>query len=144
MSSVIEQLKYIYNNYEKWDTIKLVGDELNEYFERQLINGNILTYVKDGELRGYLNFWCINNEQLGRLMCGITLAHNENLLDGNIALISRMWVNPEDRNGEAFSMLAAMFLSRNKQCTHYAAFQQHKKHKPFQCYTREEIIKHFK
>lgn len=141
---IIKDITNIYENKLPKCKIMLSHEEALKYFERLMINGNILPYIRDGELLGFCEFWRINTEQFGRLCLNITLAHNEDLLNGNIALITRMWINPEDRNGEVFMILAAMFLSRNKDCTHYAAMQFNKKHKPIQTYTKEEILKHYK
>ncbi len=141
---IIEELTNIYENKMPKVAIQLPHEEALQYFERLLMQGNIITYIVGGELKGFLEFWRIDYSQMGRLLCGITLAHDEDLLNGNVALISRMWIDPEDRNGEAFLMLASMFLSRNKDASHFAAFQEHKKHKPFQVYQREDILKHYK
>lgn len=142
--SIIEKIEYIYQNIMPKQSIMLNHDEAIEYFERLMIQGNIITYIKDGELLGFLEFWRIKDDQFGRLCLNITLTHDEDLLNGNIALITRMWIDPNNRNSEAFLMLSSMFLSRNKDCTHYAAMQFKKKHKPLQVYTRDEILRHYK
>lgn len=138
------QITNIYQNILPKCKIMLSHDESDQYFERLLMNGNIITYVVNGELLGFLEFWRINNEQFGRLCCNITLAHDEDLLNGNIALITRMWITPTLRNGETFLNIGREFLERNKNSTHYAAMQYQKNHKPLQIYTREEILKHYK
>ncbi len=141
---IIDELVNIYETKMPKLAIMLNHEEATEYFERLMIAGNILTYIKDGELLGFCEFWRINESQFGRLCLNMTLTHGEDLLNGNIALITRMYIAPDNRNGEAFMMLASMFLSRNKDCTHYAAMQFRKKHKPLQVYTREEILRHYK
>lgn len=141
---ILEEIVTIYETKMPKVAIMLPRAEALEYFERLMINGNILTYVKDGELLGFCEFWRVDYSQFGRLCCNITLAHDEDLLNGNIALITRMYIVPDKRNSEVFMTLAAQFLSRNKDCTHFAAFQQQKIHKPVQVYTRDQIIKHFK
>lgn len=141
---IVNELVYIYEHALPKNPIMLSHTEALEYFERLLMQGNILTYVKGRELCGFIEYWRISYEQFGRLCCNWTLAHDEDILNGNIALITRMWIKPSDRNSEAFDMLAAMFLTKNKDCTHFAAFQYKKTHKPIQVYSREEILKHFK
>lgn len=140
---IIEQINKIYQDILPKNKIMLSHDEAIKYFERLMMNGNIITYIVDGELQGFLEFWKISNEQFGRLCCNITLEHNEDLLHGNICLITRMYIKPDLRNGETFLYLGRTFLEQNKDATHYAAMQAHKKHKPIQCYTREEILKHY-
>lgn len=141
---MIEDLVNIYENKLPKNPIMLSHDEALKYFERLMMNGNIVTYVRDGELLGFCEFWRISYEQFGRLCCNITLTHDDDLLVGNIALITRMYIVPNERNSEVFMLLASMFLERNKEATHYAAMQMHKKHKPLQVYSREEILKHYK
>lgn len=125
-------------------SIMLNHDEAIEYFERLMIQGNIITYIKDGELLGFLEFWRLDYSQFGRVCCNWTLEHGEDLLEGEVALISRMWITPEDRNSEVFTILASMFISRNKDAKNFAAMQMHKKHKPLQIYSRDQILKHYK
>lgn len=141
---IIDEIVNIYENKLPKMSLMLSHEEALEYFERLMINGNILTYIKDGELLGFCEFWRINESQFGRLCLNMTLTHDEDLLNGNVALITRMYITPDNRNSEVFMILASMFLSRNKDCTHYAAMQFKKKHKPLQVYTREEILRHYK
>ena len=91
-----------------------------------------------------MEFWRISFEQFGLICANVTLTHDEDLLSGNIGIITRMWITPDMRNGETFLHLGREFLRLNKECTHYAALQFHKKHKPLQVYTREEILKHYR
>lgn len=141
---ISNEINHIYQNILPKNPIMLPNDEAIVYFERLLMNGNIITYVKDGELLGFLEFWKISKEQFGRLCCNETLAHEEDLLNGDVALITRMWITPDLRNAETFINMGREFLSRNINATHYAAMQFHKKHKPIQCYSREKILKHYR
>jgi hypothetical protein len=131
-------------NLEHWHTKKLSVDEADKYHERLMLNGNILTYIIEGELIGYLEFWLISFEQLGRLVCNQAVFCDENLLDGNIALINNMWIKEDERGALAFEVLAAQFLSRCKHADFYVAFRRTKRHQPIQVYSRSEIMKHFK
>ena len=143
MSSIIEQLNNIYYKYRKV-TIILPVDELTSYHERHLMNGNIITYIVNGELLGYIESWKISYEQLGRICCNLTLAHEEDLISGNICLITFMYITPDMRNAEVFLNLGKTLIDRNKNCTHFVAMQFPKKHKQIQVYSREEILKHYK
>jgi hypothetical protein len=144
MPNIAEQLTFVYLNLENWHKVKLNKEESNKYHERLLMQGNIITYVTDGVLEGYLEFYRINYEQLGRILCDIQLGDNEDLLTGNIAFINRMWIKEEFRNTRIFNTLGALFLERNKDAHIFATIQQHKHHKPFQVYTRDELIKFYK
>ena len=139
---LIDQLTKIYLKKETWHKNKLTEEQSNEYHEKLMINGNILTYIKSGELIGYLEFWRINYEQLGRLICGQPILTDvEDLLSGNIAYINNMFIDSNHRNGDAFEFLASMFLSRNKDAELFVTFRPLKHNKPIQVYRREELIK---
>lgn len=142
--NIIEKIIDLYENILPKNQIMLPHSEALEYFERLMMNGNIITYVKDGELLGFLEFWKVNFEQFGRICAGVTLDHSEDLLNGNIGMITRMWITPTMRNGETFLHLGRAFLEKNQGCSHYAAMQFHKNHKPLQVYSRDQIIKHYR
>lgn len=142
---IVDQLTKIYLEKENWHTHKLSVEESNKYNERLLINGNILTYIINDELLGYLEWWGINFEQFGRLVCReAILTDKEDILNGNIALINNMWIHSDHQHGDAFDILSAMFLSRCRDVDFYVAFRRVKRHQPIQVYTRSEIMKHFK
>lgn len=142
--NIIEQLTIVYNNYELWHKDKLSKEESEKYFEKLIIQGNILTYVVKDKLIGYLEYYRINYEQFGRICCNWTLTHDEDILNGNISLINRMWINENYRNGEAFDMLTAMYLTKNKDAEFFTTIQRHKHHKPLQVYSKEDVFKYYK
>lgn len=141
---IAQKLNHIYQNVLPKQPIMLSNEEAVEYFERLMMSGNIITYVRDGELLGFLEFWRITHEQFGRLCLNITLTHEEDITSGPVALITRMYITPTLRNGETFLHLGRTFLAKNTDATHFAAMQMHKRHKPLQIYTREEILKHYR
>lgn len=141
---LIDELVKIYNEITLDSPIKLKGQEANDYFERLLMNGNIITYIKDGELLGFLEFWRLSYYQWGRICANLTLEHHENLTFGPVCLITRMWIKPDMRNGETFLYLGRTFLEKNKDTEHFAAQQYKKSHKPLQVYSRDEVLKHYR
>ena len=142
--SIVEQLIFIYGNVLPKVPNMLSHEEALKYFERLLMNGNIITYIKDNELCGFLEFWRITPETFGKVCLGLPISHDTDLLNGNICLISRMYITPDLRNTETFINLGRTFLEKNKDATHFAAIQTHKRHKPLQIYSRDEILKHYK
>ncbi len=111
---IIEQLTNIYYEKENWHKDKLSKEDANKYHERLLMQGNILTVVKDNELKGYIEVWCINYEQLGRIMCGIPIyAFQENITDGEIAYVTNGWV---DNDKVVSKQLMRKFIDRFKSC----------------------------
>lgn len=139
--NILHQILKIYEEVLPKQPIMLSHNEAMQYFERLMMNGNIITYVKDGELCGFLEFWKVSTEQFGRICCNMTLDHSEDLLNGNIGLITRMWITPDMRNGETFLHLGREFLRVNEECTHYAWLQSQKRHKPLQVYSKEDMFK---
>lgn len=142
--SIVKELTNLYLNVLPKNTIMLPYDEALAYYERLLMNGNVITYVKDGELLGYIEFWRLDFSQWGRICANMTLAHEENLTEGPVCLIVSMWIKQDLRNGETFLFLGRSFLEHNKDAEHFAAQQVQKKHKPLQVYSREEVLKHYK
>lgn len=139
---IVSQLTNVYLNQESWHKNKLSKEESDEYHERLLVQGNIITYVLEGKLCGYVEYWRINAEQLGRIILGIPILTDvENILDGDIAYINNMWIDDKHRNGEAFKILASMFLVKNKDAKFFVACRNLKNNKPVQVYTRQELIR---
>ena len=48
--SIAEKITYLYENVLPKCSVMLPHQEAIEYFERLLMRGNIITYIKDGEL----------------------------------------------------------------------------------------------
>ena len=139
---IAEQLTYIYLNCETWHKTKLSEHEANLYHERLLMQGNILTYVREGVLLGYLEYWRINTEQLGRIICNIPILTDiEDINNGPIAYINSMYIDPDYRNGEAFEMLGTMFLVKNRDAKVFVACRNLKHNKPVQVYSRADLIR---
>ena len=142
--TIAERISEIYDEITPSYQLKIYGQERLDYFERLLMNGNIITCIVDGELQGFLEFWRLSYDQWGRVCANLTLTHDEDILNGPVCLITRMWIKPDLRNGETFLHLGRTFLERNKDTVHFAAMQEHKRHKPLQIYTREEVLRHYK
>lgn len=140
--SISKQLTHIYLTQEKWHKNKLTVEQSNEYHERLLVQGNIITYVVAGIVVGYLEYWRINTEQLGRIIIGQPiLTDKEDILNGPIAYVNNMYIDVNYRKGEAFEMLANMFLVKNKDAQVFVACRNLKHHKPVQVYSRADLIK---
>lgn len=137
-----EQLTFIYLNLENWHKKKLPEAQANAYHERLLMQGNIITYVNDGILLGYIETWRINTEQLGRIIIGEPIATDtEDILTGPIAYINNMFILADHRNGKVFDLLASMFLAKNHDATHFVACRQGKHQTPVQVYSKSDLIK---
>jgi len=115
--TIPEQLTYIYHNYEYWHKSKLSVEDSNKYHEILIMQGNILTYVENDILIGYVEVWRINYEQLGRILCEEKFfVFDENITDGNIAYIHNMWIAPEHRMSLVNKKVLNDFFSKFGDC----------------------------
>ncbi len=142
--NLAEQLTAIYHK-EDWHKTRLTDEQANEYHERLLMQGNIITYVENDELLGYLEFWRINFEQFGRLLCDIPILTDvEDITTGNIAYINNMWITPDKRNSHVFAILGESFLYKNQDAQFFATFRPTKYVHPVKVYSREDLIRFYK
>lgn len=143
--TIVEQLTQVYLTKEKWHKRYLSEEEANKYHERLIMQGNIITYVDNGELIGYLEFWRINYTQLGRILCDNPIITDvEDIISGDIAYINNMWIREDARGTEAFNILGNMFLVKNQDAQIFCCVRRMKHHHPIQIYKRDELIKLYK
>lgn len=117
ISDIVKQLTFVYKNYEYWHKNKLSDEDSDLYHERLLMQGNILTYIENDKLIGYVEVWRINFEQLGRLLCEIPFyVFDENITDGNIVYIHNMWISPEHRMSLVNKRILKDFFSKFSDC----------------------------
>lgn len=132
--NIIEQLTYIYHNFEGWHKNKLSKEDSNKYHERLLMQGNILTIIEGGELKAYLEIWKINYEQLGRLLCGLPFyVFDEDIIGGEIAYVSNGWVSDNYNNTDAHKVLMGEFINKFKDCK-FVARKRYKYNESFKVY----------
>lgn len=138
--NIIEQLTHIYHTEENWHIKKLSIEESNKYHEKLLMQNNIGVFTKDGEVLGYFECWRINFEQFGRLVCGVPVyTFEENITDGNIALVNNVWIHPDHRNGEVYKYLRNKFYELNHNCDFYVGFALRKNHQPIKVFTKDKL-----
>lgn len=117
MLNIIKSLTFIYLNCETWHKNKLSEADANVYHERLINQGNILTYVEDGILIGYVEVWRINYDQLGRILCEVPFyVFDENITNGNIAYIHNMWIKPEHRMNLVKRKILKEFFNKFASC----------------------------
>ena len=112
---IIHQLWDIYQQ-EYWHTKRLPFEQFEYYTKRMIDKGNLF-YGLDGEkVIGYCEFWRINFEQFGRLMCGIDLPCEEDLQHGNIAYVANVWIEKGLRSTKIIENMLDVFYTINKDC----------------------------
>ncbi len=111
---MIDQLVKSYFQNETWIKNKLTPEEAWKYHEKLYSQGNIIVYQELGVMLGYVEFWRINYEQFGRIICQEPFsAYIENVKDGNIAYVANVWIEPKFRNTTIIKTLKLLFFKRN-------------------------------
>lgn len=135
--NLTDQLWELYEQ-ETWHKTRLAKEECDAYHSQLLDQGNIIT-VRDGDiLAGYVEFWRINYEQFGRIICGEGLsAIREDVVHGYIAYVANTFIRPEYRKGEVYKMLRDRFFEANKYCTYFVGNARRKKSEPVKVFKRK-------
>ena len=111
------QLVDIYLEKESYHERKLSREEAVKYFTRLLENNNILFYEHEGQVLGYVEFWRINYEQLGRIICKQPFsAYLEDITNGDICYLADIWIDPDYRDGKILKIFKLGFFQRNYNC----------------------------
>ena len=119
-TSVVEQLVDVYFKEETWHKNKLDHEEAIKYHTRMLDNGNIICYLEDDKLLGYVEFWRINYEQFGRLVCHAPFSgYLEDVTSGNIAYVANTWIHKDHRFTNVYKEMKKLFFKENSHCDYY-------------------------
>lgn len=128
--NIIQQLTNLYLSSEEWwHKHKLSPEESNLYHQTMIERGNLI-YEQDnnGKLLGYCEFLRINFEQWGRMVCHAPFYNfDENTTDGNICVVSNIWIHKDYRRSLVFALLKMRFLELNHHCEYFAG-EANKKH----------------
>ena len=117
---IINQLVNIYFKYEHWQKNKMPYDIAYAYHKKLYELGNMQIYEEKGKVLGYVEFWLINFEQFGRIICHETFyADGENVIRGNIAFVANVWVDPQYRNSYIIKELKLKFFKNTFHCDYF-------------------------
>jgi len=112
---MIEQLMEVYLAQTNFPHLSI--ERAEEYFRYLINKGNILTYEKEGRLIGFIEFWRINYEQVGRAVLGIPIyVMDEDISTGKVCYVSDLWVRPEERKGNLVLKMKKDLEEINKGC----------------------------
>lgn len=110
---MIDQLADLRMKHEHWREDKL--NLVQQYFDYMLKLGLIITYEEEGKVLGYLEYWRINYETLGKIVADVPYDPFElDLKEGPVAYVANTCVLPGDRKTEVFANLAKEFFKLNK------------------------------
>ncbi len=140
--TIVEQLvnNYLSDN-EWWHKNKLFREEATKYFDKLLKNGNILYYALQGKLVGYVEFWRLNFEQWGRIVCHVPFsAYHEDVEHGNICYVANVWIDKQYRHGRVMKILKYWFFKMNRDCEFFVGEALRKKTQPIKVFSYKEFI----
>lgn len=139
--TTVEQLNKVYFTEEWWQSHSETPAGITNYHQGMLDKGNIITYIKDGELLGYVEVWFINFEQFGRLICGDTfIAPFEDTQNGNIAYLANCWIKEEYRRSQVTNLLKIQFFRKCSHCDYFVGEALRKRTQPIKVFKKSELV----
>ena len=117
--TTIKQLVDIYFKLEGWHKKKLSVEDSFEYFIRLLSQGNIIIFMDDDKVCGYIEFFRITPLQFRKILDKDFYVFDENITDGEICYISNMFILKEYRRGLAMNYLKTIFKNINRDCKYF-------------------------
>lgn len=139
--TIVGQLNNIYFQEEWWQLHSETLAGITNYHQAMIDKGNIICYVEDGIVLGYCEFWRINFEQFGRLICHQPfIAPFENTTDGNLCYVANVWIHKDYRRGKVFKDLKERFFKLNSHCDLFVGEALRKKTQPIKVLTKKEFF----
>ena len=113
---------------------------LKQYNLKMLRQGNVLCYLDGQKLTAYLEFWRINFEQLGRIVCGEFYADEENINNGPIAYVANVWIDKKYRGTNVGKELKLQFLNTCFTSKYFVGTARRLKSQPLKVMNREQFF----
>ena len=113
---IVKQLVDIYFNEETWHNEIMSLEEAIRYHLLLLSKDQIICYIKDNRIIGYLEYWKLNLSQLERLFNnGVdSIEHPyDDIENGNILYISNLWVSELNKENRITKKLIKQMFIRN-------------------------------
>jgi hypothetical protein len=130
--------------YRKYNLVPsgLSNRELEDYFRLLDGRGNLIVEMIDGEIVGFCEHWCINYEQLGRILVhGLIDARDENTQNGDIAFVANVAVHPDYEGKIIFEKMKVRYFMDNFNCKYFCGDSRRKKHHhTYNVYKRSDLI----
>ena len=117
---IIDEITQIYLNSEHHKT-KLSEAEARRYYERSISLDLMQVYKQEGEIKGYVEIWRINDEQLQRLLFDRPFDfYSEDLKSGPIAYIADVWIKSGERSRSIIYKLYRMAREYGSECDYFS------------------------
>ena len=118
--TIIEQLVDIYQTKEYWHTRMLSREESVEYFVRMITQGNVVVFMDEDILAGYIEFYRITPEQWRRILNKEEFyAFDEDINTGEICYINAIFIHEEYRKTQTIKFLKQLFFGLNSDCRYF-------------------------
>ena len=141
---MVDQLVKIYLTEEGWHKNKMSEEEAHNYHKKMLERGNILTYLEDDEIVGYVEVWKINFEQFGKLICQVPFSGlYEDVSSGYIAYVANTWIKESVRNTKVIKILRAKFFNFCHDCAFFVGEAERKKSGLVKVFRQPEFIRKY-
>ena len=102
--------------------------------------GNLLYIEQKGILLGYIEFWFINYEQFGRLVCHEHFsAVHEDTTTGNISYVANTWIHKDYRRSWVYKSLRNLYFKANAHCKYWVGSALRKKSQPIKVFGRSKL-----
>lgn len=142
LRTIPEQLVDIYLHKEWWvkEEDKLSFEVALRYYTKLYNQGNILTCEIGDEIVGYLEFWKINFEQFGRIICHASFCGDgEDIQNGNIGYVANVWIDEKHRNSWVTKFLKIKFYENTHMCEYYCGMATRKKTQPVKVFRKDSL-----
>ena len=138
--TLIEQLNDVYYKEEWWQSHKETWCGITNYHQAMLDKGNLIVYVEDEKLLGYCEFWRINFEQFGRLVCHEDfIAPFEDTTSGKICYLANTWIDPLHRRTNVYKELRNRFFKLNYHCDYFTGETKRKRTQLISVFKRKDL-----
>lgn len=142
---MLSELKRFYKTIDVQTDHPMSDSEIDRY-HAYLLSNNAISMVFEGErLLGYVSYYRINYEQLGRLVCQLPFnAIQEDIVSGNILYLIDITIDPEYRGTKVIKELKQMFFERNADCEFFIGHAIYKKRsQPIRVFKKTEIMQKY-
>ena len=139
---MLSELKRFYKTIDVQMEHPMDDASIDAYHSYLIGKDAISMVIEADRLLGYVAYYRINFEQLGRLVCQLPFnAIEEDIVSGNICYLIDVTIDPEVRGKHVYKQLKEMFFSKNADCEYFIGHAIYKKRsQPIRVFKRTEIM----
>lgn len=139
---LLDQFYDFYMTYEWWHKTRISKDKFFETIEMLMDKGSLIICEQDENLFGYVEFYMVNYEQLGRLVCNQEFfIGDEDINSGSICYVANVVIHPDHVNSWVSKNLRQRFLEKTKGCKFLVETANRKSPKHVKVFDRTKILR---